>query len=129
MSFTHITNDIKITVHPSYRPDYSRPGESKFVFSYQIRIENRSRETVQLLRRHWFIFDSNGERREVEGEGVIGEQPVLPPGASHQYASWCPLLTDIGKMHGHYLFHLLPSRDTFQVAIPEFHLIVPSRMN
>ena len=123
------TKGIKVSIEASYQPAYSDPAARKFVFSYDVDIENLSEHTVQLLRRHWFIFDSSGAHREVEGEGVIGEQPVLAPGQSHQYTSWCPLITDIGKMHGTYLFRRQPDNETFQVLIPEFQLIAPFRRN
>lgn len=129
MNASQSTEGIKVSVSPSYQPAYSHPHRNRYVFSYQIRIENLSETTVQLLRRHWLIFDSSGNHQEVEGEGVIGQQPVLQPGQSHQYTSWCPLTTDIGRMHGEFLFLRLSDQSTFPAAIPEFQLIVPSRLN
>ncbi len=126
---TLITEGIKVSIEPTYQPAYSDPNRHKFVFSYDVHIENMSRETVQLLRRHWFIFDSNGVRREVEGEGVIGQQPILTPGETHSYASWCPLITEVGKMHGHYLFTRRSDNRRFRVHIPEFQLVAPFRLN
>ncbi len=126
---TLITKGIRVSVETIYQSAYSRPLESKFVFSYHIIIENLSVDTVQLLRRHWLIFDSTGLMRQVEGEGVIGQQPVLAPGESHQYASWSPINTEIGKMRGSYTFVRQRDGKEFQVAIPEFQLVVPFKMN
>ncbi len=84
---------------------------------------------VKLLRRHWYIVDSNGAYREVEGEGVVGKQPILEPGASHQYISACSLRSDMGKMHGNYLMENLYNKKLFRVAIPEFQMIAPFKGN
>ena len=124
-----ITNGISISVQPSYQPEYSPPAMNRFVFAYHITIENLSSHTVQLLRRHWYIWDSNGIIREVEGEGVIGQQPILAPGESHEYASWCDLSTGIGKMHGAYLMRRDSDGKEFQVDIPKFEMIAPVRIN
>lgn len=126
---TLITNGIKVSVETFYQPSYSQPVEMKYVFSYHITIENMSSQTVQLLRREWLIFDSNGTVRTVEGEGVIGRQPVLAPGESHQYASWSPLMTEMGKMTGSYIFRRDTDGREFRVNIPEFQLIAPFKMN
>ncbi len=83
---------------------------------------------VQLLSRRWQIFDSNNVMRKVEGEGVIGEQPVIAPGKSHEYVSWCPLETEIGRMHGTYLMES-EDGERFRVRIPDFDLIATYRMN
>ena len=126
---TFITKGIRISVAPTYRPEQSSPEEEKYVFSYEIIIENRSPQVVQLRRRHWFIFDSVGVRREVEGEGVVGEQPTLKPGEKFKYQSWCPLVSGVGKMHGTFLMEREDTGEHFKVHIPEFHLIFPIRMN
>tara|TARA_R100001015_G_C4616780_1_gene172988 strand:+ start:1471 stop:1725 length:255 start_codon:yes stop_codon:yes gene_type:complete len=84
---------------------------------------------VQLLSRHWYIFDSNGEYNEVKGEGVIGLQPIIDPGKSHEYQSYCNLRSDIGMMWGSYLMKKLSNEKLFEVQIPEFHLITPNRLN
>lgn len=124
-----VTNGIRVSVETFYQEDYSRPDESKFIFAYRITIKNESEFTVQLLRRHWRIVDSNGTVRVVEGEGVIGEQPILKPGQSHQYVSWSHLTTEIGKMDGNYLFVRLSDGSRFNATIPEFHLMAPFKMN
>ena len=100
-----------------------------FIYSYHVIIENNSPSTVQLLRRHWYITDSNGTVREVEGEGVIGEQPIIQPGEIHEYESACDLRTDIGSMKGTYLMMKIHEKKTFEVTIPEFILSAPFKMN
>ena len=126
---TLITNGIKISVSPANHREHSDPAKHKYIFSYVIKIENKSPHTVQLLRRQRFIFDSNGSIQEVEGAGVVGETPVLDPGQSHAYTSWCPLMTPIGRMHGAYLMQRLADNASFKVRIPEFHLVVPALLN
>lgn len=126
---TQTTYGIKVSVETLYQLEYSKPTEGKYVFSYRITIENLSEAPVQLLRRHWRIFDSAEPKRELEGEGVIGEQPIIPPGASHQYVSWCHLATEMGTMRGTYLMIRLSDEEKFRVRIPEFQLIAPFRLN
>lgn len=126
---TLITNDVRISVEAFYQPNYSKPDVGEFVFAYRITIENLNSFTVQLLRRHWHIFDSAGERREVEGEGVIGKQPILQPGGVHQYASWSNLSSEIGSMQGTYQFRRTDTDEMFDVDIPQFRLITPYRLN
>lgn len=126
---TAITQDIKISVETIYQDDYSNPANEQFMFAYRIEIENLSDYTIQLERRKWFIFDSNGTTREVEGEGVVGFQPIIEPGQSHAYVSGCQLTTEIGSMRGHYSMNRLIENTPFEVNIPEFQLIVPYRLN
>ena len=126
---TLITNDVRISVEAFYQPNYSKPDAGEYVFAYRITIENLNPFTVQLLRRHWLIFDSAGERREVEGEGVIGKQPILQPGGVHQYVSWSNLNSEIGSMQGTYQFSRADTNEIFEVDIPVFRLITPYRLN
>jgi len=126
---TTTTQGVTVTVTTSYLADYSSPAQEHFVFAYRIDIRNDSGLTVKLLRRHWFISDANSTVREVEGEGVVGRQPVLEPGEAHQYVSGCNLKSGLGKMRGTYLMERLASGEQFEVAIPEFSLLVPFRMN
>lgn len=126
---TQITEGIKITVLTEYQANYSSPSQAHYVFTYKIIIENCSNHTIQLLRRHWKIYDSNGEVREVEGEGVVGKQPILEPGQIHQYVSGCNLCTGIGKMKGIYLMEKVMNGKLFEVEIPEFNLIAPYLLN
>ncbi|MCO4292730.1 Co2+/Mg2+ efflux protein ApaG [Solitalea sp. MAHUQ-68] len=126
---TKITDGVKISVETVYQPEYSNPANNHFMFAYKITIENLTDYTVQLLRRHWYIFDSNGTHREVEGEGVVGQQPVIEPGESHEYVSGCNLNTEIGTMKGTYQMLRIFDGSHFDVNIPEFHLVSPHRMN
>ena len=126
---TRITKGIRISVTSSYQELYSRPESRHYFFSYRVRIENTSSHTVQLMRRHWFIFDSATQKQEVEGEGVIGQQPVLSPGEVYEYESACNLSSDCGSMHGTYLFKSVEDETEFKVAIPRFELVVPYRLN
>lgn len=124
-----MTNGIKVSVDAFYQPSYSKPLKSRFIFSYLITIENLSRKTVQLLRRHWIILDSKGVVREVEGDGVIGRQPILKPGQTHQYSSWSHLMTEMGKMRGFFTMRNKSDQKEFKVNIPEFKLIAPFKNN
>ena len=126
---TSITKGIKITVQPKYQPEQSQPEEDKYIFSYEILIENKSEFTVQLMRRHWYIFDSVGAKREVEGPGVVGEQPVLAPGEKFKYKSWCPLLSQMGSMKGNFLMVRKDNNERFNVIVPQFQMICPTRYN
>lgn len=126
---TKITEGVKISVETFYQDEYSQPLNNEFMFAYRITIENGSEHTVKLLRRHWYIFDSCGITREVEGEGVVGLQPVIEPNKSHQYVSGSHLKTEIGKMHGTYLMERQIDGKKFKVNIPEFQLIAPFKLN
>ncbi|MBC5992080.1 Co2+/Mg2+ efflux protein ApaG [Pontibacter cellulosilyticus] len=126
---TKTTEGVKVTVTTNYLPDYSSPVQQHYVFAYKISIENNSEFTVKLLRRHWYIHDATGVVREVEGEGVVGQQPVLEPGESHEYVSGCNLKTGMGKMRGTYLMERMVDGKQFDVTIPEFNLIVPYKLN
>ena len=124
-----ITNDVKITVVARYRPSYSTPADNQYIFSYEISIENLGKQTIQLLRRQWLITDGVGITREVEGEGVIGKQPILEPQATHTYSSWCPLATPLGHMEGQYLMKNLETDQLFYAQVPRFKLESPVVLN
>ncbi|MGK7395117.1 MAG: Co2+/Mg2+ efflux protein ApaG [Candidatus Cyclobacteriaceae bacterium M3_2C_046] len=126
---TAITEGIKVTVETEYQPEYSSPRQFHYVFTYRITIENKSEFTIQLLSRHWFIHDANSVVREVEGEGVVGQQPTLESGQVHQYVSGCNLKSGMGKMKGTYLMERVVDGKKFKVTIPEFSMIVPYRLN
>ncbi|MBC6990409.1 MULTISPECIES: Co2+/Mg2+ efflux protein ApaG [Hymenobacter] len=126
---TTTTQGVTVTVTTNYLPDYSSPGQEHYVFAYKIDIRNNGEYTVKLLRRHWYIYDANGVTREVEGEGVVGQQPTLEPGDSHQYVSGCNLKSGLGKMRGTYQMERLVDGKEFTVDIPEFTLVVPYRLN
>lgn len=124
-----ITEGVSITVETYYQPAQSNPLNAEYLFAYQITIENLSEVPVKLLRRYWKIADSNGSFREVEGEGVVGQQPVIAPGASYQYISACNLRSDMGKMWGSYQMENGYNKKLFTAAIPEFQMIAPFKMN
>jgi ApaG protein len=104
-----------------HSPENSRPAQGEWVFEYTVRITNQGTETVQLLTRHWIITDAFDDVREVQGPGVIGEQPVLAPGESFQYSSWCPLKTPTGSMRGTYQM-TGPGGRIFDIEIAPFGL-------
>lgn len=126
---TKITKGIKVSVSSRYQSDQSKPAQGQHVFAYQVTIENQSPHTVQLLKRHWYIFDACAIRREVEGDGVIGEQPVLKPGESHSYQSWCPLQSGIGTMGGYYTMVRITDDSNFKVEVPKFNMMAASMLN
>ncbi|MEP9361188.1 Co2+/Mg2+ efflux protein ApaG [Sphingomonas sp. KR3-1] len=119
------TRGITVRVSVSYLPEQSEPDRGRWFWAYHIRIENSSSVTVQLLTRHWIITDGRGSRHTVEGEGVVGEQPMIGPGASFDYVSGCPLSTPTGNMQGSY--HMIgEDGSAFDVAIPKFALTAPA---
>ncbi len=124
-----ITNGIKISVRSRYESQHSSIPEQRYVFSYKITIVNESDYTVQLLRRHWYIHDSNCNKREVQGDGVIGEQPILHPGASHEYVSWCPFNSEIGMMKGHFTMQRDIDDQLIEVVVPNFTMVATPRLN
>lgn len=123
------THNIEVTVEVKYWPQHSIPKENHYFFVYFVSIENQSDYSVQLLRRTWTIADAGAEKREVEGEGVVGETPVLEPGQRFEYNSGCNLLSEIGFMEGYYTFIRTSDEKEFHVEIPRFDLIVPSKLN
>ncbi len=118
-----ITKGIQVSVETTYQPDFSNPQQHHYVFTYKVRIDNKSSHTVQLLRRRWEIFDAAESRKIVEGEGVVGQQPILEPGESHTYVSGCNLKSGIGKMRGSFVLEKLRNGELLEVEIPEFQLI------
>jgi ApaG protein len=119
------TRGIIVRVAVSYLADQSEPGRGRWFWAYHIRIENTSDAMVQLLTRHWVITDGRGARHSVEGEGVVGEQPVIAPGASYDYVSGCPLSTPTGSMQGSYRM-IDADGEHFDAAIPKFALTAPA---
>lgn len=120
-SFIETTEDITVRVTPLYLDGQSDPMAKKFVFAYFVRIENDGEEPVQLLRRHWFISDGQADIKEVEGEGVVGKQPLIAVGEVHEYNSFCVLESFEGSMVGTYLFKR-PNGEVFTANIPRFPL-------
>jgi ApaG protein len=122
--YEEITRDIKIAVEPDFLEDQSEPDENRYLWSYRVTIENKSKSAVQLLSRYWRITDARGRIREIRGEGVIGEQPVIAPGRAYEYTSGAPLETASGFMTGTY--HMRASTgESFEVGIPMFALESP----
>lgn len=126
---TCITNGIEISVVSRYEARHSNTKDERHVFSYKIEIVNKSDYTVQLLQRHWFITDSNCNKREVKGDGVVGEQPVLHPGESHEYTSWCPFNSEIGIMRGYFTMQREIDGDLIEVRVPDFTMCTTPRLN
>jgi len=118
------TEGITVRVAPRYAADQSDPDNGHWMWHYHVRIENGSGMAVQLIDRHWEIIDGRGQRRDVMGEGVVGEQPLIEPGDSFDYVSGCPLPTPSGMMRGRYGM-LDPGGRRFEVAIPAFDLLSP----
>lgn len=124
-----ITDGIFVSVSPAFQEEQSNPAEMDFLFTYEIFIENLSVAPVQLLRRHWNIQDSSGSFREVEGEGVVGEQPFLAQGASYSYTSAAQIRSELGRMWGEFTMKNCFTNQLFQVAIPAFDLWAPFKLN
>jgi ApaG protein len=116
-----ITENIRVEVLSRYSAENSRPLEDNWVFQYTVRITNQGPETVQLISRHWVITDGSQHTEDVRGPGVVGEQPVLAPGESFQYSSWCPLKTPTGNMRGTYQM-ARASGEQFDIEIAPFAL-------
>jgi ApaG protein len=124
-----ITEGVQVSVETFYQYDYSQPHQHEHMFAYRITLENHNGYAVQLMRRQWYIFDSNGDYRQVEGEGVVGQQPVLNPGETFQYVSGCNLKSEMGKMWGFYTITDLNTHKQFRVDIPEFQMIAPMKLS
>jgi ApaG protein len=122
---TAITDGIIVRVAVNFLPEQSRIEAGKWFWVYHIRIENESDHTIQLMTRHWRITDGRGTVNIVDGDGVVGEQPVLAPGETHDYVSGCPLPTPLGSMEGHYTFRLENGMEV-KAAIPFFPLAAPA---
>lgn len=119
---------IVVEARPQYLPEQSDPSEPRYTFAYHITIRNEGNVTVKLISRHWFISDGLGNVEEVQGEGVIGEQPSLAPGQSFEYTSGCPLSTPFGSMRGTYHF-VAEDGFEFDAEIPEFFLVGPRTLH
>jgi len=119
-TYSENTHGIEVEVIPLFVPDQTQ-FVNQYLYTYNISITNHSEEPCQLLRRHWVIVDGNGQKDEVEGEGVVGEQPTIAPGQSYQYSSYCPLPTATGNMRGGFEF-INPRNEKFWVMVPLFFL-------
>ncbi len=123
-----VTRGVRVQVRAEYVPERSRPQERMWFFAYHIRITNDSDQTVQLLHRHWIITNAHGEVEEVRGPGVVGVQPLLGPGESFEYTSFCPLNTPFGSMRGTYEM-VTDSGETFEARIAPFALVEPHSLH
>lgn len=126
---TALTCGVKISVESLYRKDLSNVGNSMFFFNYRIVIENMNPFEVQLISRYWFIFDSLNPSKEIAGEGIVGEQPILESGQNHVYVSGCDLHSEIGYMRGYYVFERMDTKERFKVAVPKFELVAKLKLN
>ena len=129
---TLTTHDVTISAESTFQQQYSEPVREQFVFSYRIRITNESPRPIQLLARKWEVIDAAGDRRLVEGEGVVGQQPQILPGQSYEYTSWVQLETPIGAMRGSYVMADHDRRGRarfFEVTVPRFMHVAPQVLN
>lgn len=124
-----VTKGIKISVKTIYNGTICRGKQSFYAFSYFITIENKSKETIQLIERFWNIYDSLNESEFVEGEGVVGQTPILEPRDTYNYKSNCFLLSPFGSMKGHYKMLNIETSEEFLVTIPTFQLTATSVLN
>jgi ApaG protein len=122
------TQGIRVQVESLYDEDRSAPQESYYFFAYRVRISNLGTRSAQLLSREWIITDANGNQQQVQGPGVVGEQPVLAPGEEFEYTSFCPLSTPVGSMHGAYRM-VRDDGEAFDAVIAPFSLAVPHSVN
>ena len=122
------TRGIRIQVRSEFDPERSSPRENTYVFQYHVRIDNVGQEKAQLISREWIITNADGEVERVKGPGVVGEQPILTPGSSFEYRSFCPLKTSVGAMHGSYQM-VTTNGDRFDAIISPFTLAVPNALN
>lgn len=116
------TNNIKIIAESRYQPLHSDPVRQNFLFSYNITVQNCGEAPVKLLSRIWFVTDSLAGTKEVEGKGVVGQCPTILPGKQFNYQSWCPLISEIGRMEGIFTMQSMLTLDRFEVVIPPFDL-------
>jgi ApaG protein len=122
------TRGLRVRVRSMYIPERSAPLHNQYFFAYQVKISNEGAETVKLVSRQWIITDADGQVEQVQGAGVVGEQPVLGPGEAFEYTSFCPLKTPIGSMHGSYQM-VTASGEAFDAEIAPFSLAVPTALN
>jgi ApaG protein len=122
------TRGVRVTVEPRFHPERSNPTGRYWFFSYTVEIANEGDETVRLLKRHWIITDGTGHVESVEGPGVVGETPILRPGESFRYTSFCPLSTSLGSMHGTYGMKTAEGAE-FEAKIDPFVLEDPETIN
>lgn len=119
---------FSVDVRPQFVPEHSNPDEDKFLFAYTVTIRNTGDVTAQLISRHWIITDAHNKVEEVQGLGVVGEQPVLKPGEAFEYTSGCPIATPVGSMRGTYQC-VAEDGTRFEAPIPEFLLSMPRTLH
>ena len=124
-----VLRDINITSEVFFLSNKSNPEKSLYFFMYKISIVNNTNRTIQLIDRHWDISDANGNTDSIDGEGVVGEQPVMKPSDSFQYNSFCPIKTEFGTMSGFYTFKEEKTGILYKGIIPEFALVIPNCIN
>src|SRR5690606_14100533 len=129
MMNTAISEGVEISVKVNFRKDLSQVEEGSFFFNYEIKISNKNSFPIQLLLRHWYIFDSLHDVNFVSGESVVGEQSILKPDESYSYMSGCELHSEFGYMKGFYIFRNLINQKDLQVFIPKFNLEYTPRLN
>jgi ApaG protein len=122
--FVETTRGLTVRVAVSYLPEQSEPGSGRWFWAYHIRIENDGQMAAQLMTRKWLITDGRGAKHIVEGDGVVGDQPVIMPGTSYDYVSGCPLNTPSGNMQGSYGM-IAEDGSSFEIMIPKFALTAP----
>jgi ApaG protein len=122
------TRGIRVQVTSTYLPERSSPRDCQYLFAYHIRVSNVGSETAQLVSREWIITSADGEVERVKGPGVVGEQPVLTPGSSFEYTSYCPLKTSVGSMQGSYQM-MTADGETFEAQIAPFTLAAPHALH
>jgi ApaG protein len=122
------TRGIRIQVKSTYLSDQSSPRDNHYLFAYHVRISNVGSETAQLISREWIITSAEGEVERVKGPGVVGEQPVLAPGSSFEYTSYCPLKTPVGSMQGSYQM-VIAGGAKFDAQIAPFTLAAPHALH
>jgi ApaG protein len=133
----HQMPEVIITVKTQYIEAQSSPAEQRYIFAYHVDVYNPSHHPIQLMTRHWSITDGNGKLEEIQGDGVVGENPIIAPGDSYQYSSGAALSTQVGSMSGHYGMRLCLEAEEetvtdallFDAIVPVFTLAVPSALN
>ena len=121
-------NNVSVKAISTFKPEFSDADNAKFCFEYEITITNKTRNKVKILSRHWSIYNSFGEIKKVDGEGVVGLKPEINPGEEFKYKSFCPLNTNFGSMKGFYTLKDVDG-NLFKIKIPEFPLILPGEIN
>ncbi len=124
-----VTQGIKVSIETEYQGTFYRNYKMQYAFSYQVTIENQGKDTVQILTRHWRISDSLNDKEIVDGEGIVGEKPILKPGHKHTYSSNCSLISPYGSMRGYYRLVNFSTTSKFKVSIPVFKLSASFALN